>query len=310
MKILTISRAAKYSPNMQNADALILSEVVSLLVADNHDVVQLKEDDLLCLGDNSVNVSLVDVICQRIKEYNPDVIVSMARNTYVLDALDMARNQINEGSESKITIINDPVAVKNSSRSACVEILEKNNIPVPQSLVLSVSGNGVDYAKVFSSWKIYPCWIKRGDACAQEEGDVAFVASSLDSDAVLRHFEGKGISDVVVSEHLKGDLVKFYSVVGTDFFYWYYADLNHGKFGLEKHNTPHRGFAFSEERLKEIADKAASSVGLSVFGGDCIVGGSGEFRIIDFNDWPSFSPCRAKAASAIVECLYETIEQI
>ena len=32
-----------------------------------------------------------------------------------------------------------------------------------------------------------------------------------------------------------------------------------------------------------------------VYGGDCVVSSSGEIRIIDFNDWPSFARCREEA---------------
>ena len=36
-----------------------------------------------------------------------------------------------------------------------------------------------------------------------------------------------------------------------------------------------------------------------VYGGDSIVSPDGTIRIIDFNDWPSFAPCRKEAAIAI-----------
>ena len=38
---------------------------------------------------------------------------------------------------------------------------------------------------------------------------------------------------------------------------------------------------------------------LDVYGGDAIVGPDGVARLIDLNDWPSFSSCRAVAAEAI-----------
>ena len=36
--------------------------------------------------------------------------------------------------------------------------------------------------------------------------------------------------------------------------------------------------------------------GMYLDGGDCIVAPDGQIRIIDFNDWPSFAPCRTEAA--------------
>ncbi|MBF1080379.1 MAG: hypothetical protein HXL36_08470, partial [Prevotellaceae bacterium] len=39
--------------------------------------------------------------------------------------------------------------------------------------------------------------------------------------------------------------------------------------------------------------------GVAVYGGDAIVDKEGRFYIIDFNDWPSFSPFRKTMASSI-----------
>jgi len=40
-----------------------------------------------------------------------------------------------------------------------------------------------------------------------------------------------------------------------------------------------------------------------VYGGDAIVQADGSFYIIDFNDWPSFSPCVNAAAEAISQLI-------
>ena len=42
---------------------------------------------------------------------------------------------------------------------------------------------------------------------------------------------------------------------------------------------------------------------MKVYGGDCIVGEDGNIRIIDFNDWPSFAPCRNEAAPFIAKSI-------
>ena len=44
--------------------------------------------------------------------------------------------------------------------------------------------------------------------------------------------------------------------------------------------------------LRRLGEDAAAAAGLDVFGGDVIVGSSGELTLIDLNDWPSFAPCR------------------
>jgi len=116
----------------------------------------------------------------------------------------------------------------------------------------------------------------------------------------------RGIPSAVLNEHLKGDLIKFYGVKNTDFFYWFYPnDLNHSKFGLEAVNGKAQGIPFDENYLKQICTKAADVLDIYIYGGDCVVDKSGNIFIIDFNDWPSFSPCRAEAAPYIAQCIYE-----
>ena len=47
---------------------------------------------------------------------------------------------------------------------------------------------------------------------------------------------------------------------------------------------------------------------VKIYGGDCIVDQDGSIRIIDFNDWPSFAPCRKEAAPFIAKCVLKTIK--
>ena len=46
---------------------------------------------------------------------------------------------------------------------------------------------------------------------------------------------------------------------------------------------------------------------MPVYGGDCVVSATGEIRIIDFNDWPSFARCREEAGPEIAKCIYNRI---
>jgi len=46
-----------------------------------------------------------------------------------------------------------------------------------------------------------------------------------------------------------------------------------------------------------------------VYGGDCIVSPDGEMRIIDFNDWPSFAPCREEASREIANRVIQMIDE-
>ena len=59
-------------------------------------------------------------------------------------------------------------------------------------------------------------------------------------------------------------------------------------------------------RLHGAAQSAAAALGLEVWGGDAIVDGE-QFKIVDFNDWPSFERVRASAAAAIARRALELL---
>lgn len=54
-----------------------------------------------------------------------------------------------------------------------------------------------------------------------------------------------------------------------------------------------------QQSLYGATEALTSLINIKVYGGDAIVQADGSFKIIDFNDWPSFSPCRQEAAKAI-----------
>ena len=60
--------------------------------------------------------------------------------------------------------------------------------------------------------------------------------------------------------------------------------------------------------MKNICQRAAEELNVVIYGGDCIVSPEGEMRIIDFNDWPSFAPCRNEAAPHIAKAVISLIK--
>ena len=54
---------------------------------------------------------------------------------------------------------------------------------------------------------------------------------------------------------------------------------------------------------------AAKTIGLEIYGGDCIVTADGEIFIIDLNDFPSFSAIRAEAAKEIATYITRTLKE-
>lgn len=144
------------------------------------------------------------------------------------------------------------------------------------------------------------------------KGDVRKIDSMEKFHQALNDFATKGITHIVAEEHIEGDLVKFYGVEGTDFFYATYPTETDGfsKFGLEKENGIPQHYAYDKSKLKQIADQAARVSGLTIYGGDAVVREDGSFAIIDFNDWPSFSSCRKQAAKAIATRLKQILHTL
>src|SRR3712207_8512125 len=61
------------------------------------------------------------------------------------------------------------------------------------------------------------------------------------------------------------------------------------KFGDEALNGAPRHYEFDKAQLEAAADLLSTLTDVAVYGGDAIIDAHGNFYIIDFNDWPSFS---------------------
>ena len=274
MKLIGILRGAEFSPNMMDSDAAILQAVATELRNRGHEVETMSEQEFVSTYSLNIN-----------KVCGTDRIFGMYRRA---DTLALLRRM---ETECDILCINPVSGIEDSSRVRLTNLFRKMNIPMPASWILPSEAN--------LPLK-YPAWMKRGEGCAQEKDDVMYVEDEMAAARALQQFRERGLGDAIVAcEHLEGDLVKFYGVEGTSFFHWSYASEAHSKFGLEARNGAAKGFKFSVDALKELADKAAQVLHLPIYGGDCVVSSEGNISIIDFNDWPSFSRCREDASKAI-----------
>jgi glutathione synthase/RimK-type ligase-like ATP-grasp enzyme len=167
-------------------------------------------------------------------------------------------------------------------------ILEENKIPFPKSIIVNSDTNDFNFLKEFED-KI---WIKRGDAHAVQREDVVFIDDKSKVNYVLNEFKNRGLQTCTVQNHIEGDTIKFYSIFGEDFFYWYTTDLKYCS-------------TFDEKKLKELANESAKAMGLLIFGGDAIVTKDSEIFIVDINDWPSFAPIRDRASKVIGNIIYQ-----
>lgn len=204
-------------------------------------------------------------------------------------------------------VINSGYGIENCTREKMTRILLGNDIPYPESLIVNTNENVKAQLKKSG---FQSCWIKRGDFHAMHKEDVSYVRHIDEAQEVLQEYFLRGIKRAVINVHLAGDLVKFYGVKGTPFFYWFYPfDLGHSKYGWEEVNGKSQGIEFSEDTLKDICHRAADELGIEVYGGDCIVSPEGKIQIIDFNDWPSFAPCRAEASTHIAKRVLAIVKE-
>lgn len=272
MNIIAIARNPINSPGMEDSDRAIL-----------HAVAQ----QLELLGDN---VNIIDEN-ETIESKNCDAIYHMSRNNFTL-------LKLQEVEEKGCNVINKAQGVRNCSRKECVELMRINNIPQPPFSIISTE----DYAPTNG----YPLWFKKADGWSCCPQDVCFATSQEEGTNILSTFHERGINEVICTQHIDGDLIKFYGVKET-FFHWYYPAPENGKFGLEKINGRAKQHSFNCEQLKETANEAARAIGIDIYGGDAIVTPNGDFYIIDLNDFPSFSSCREEAAKAISKLIHNKL---
>lgn len=282
IKIAAIMRAGAYSPNHIGNDAAILNAVTEQLRKRGCEVNIYSEEQF---------------INGNVKE---DIIVNMCRERRSIDLLQKLED------EGRL-VINSGHGIENCTRERMTRILMGHNIPYPDSLM--VDTDEVVKGKLIKAG-FTRCWIKRGDFHAMHKEDVSYVRHPEEAQEVLQEYFLRGIKRAVINKHLVGDLIKFYGVSGSRFFYWFYPfDEGHSKYGHEAINGKSQGLEFDKDRMREICQHASDVLDVKIYGGDCIISSEGDIRIIDFNDWPSFAPCRDAAAPHIAKYILSAIKQ-
>ncbi|SEA51332.1 hypothetical protein SAMN05192529_12423 [Arachidicoccus rhizosphaerae] len=292
MQIIGIKRAVKHSPNHINNDATIFQMVADQLQQKGHQLTTYHEHEFLKLKPDTA--ALKDVA----------LIFSMSRNRELLAIL----SGIQQSFRGQIQMINSPRGISNCFRSNITRILLNQQIATAPSQIIPTAGYAPDDLKKLDQG--HGLWLKRGDFHAIIKEDVVFAKNSDEAAQLLANFHSRSIAEVVVSTHLEGDLIKFYGVSGTNFFHWLYPyDKGHYKYKEFKAiNGATHYFDFDHQLLKSMADQASVAAEVPIYGGDAVINDKGDIAIIDFNDWPSFAPCRDQAASAITRRLIQALE--
>ena len=161
-----------------------------------------------------------------------------------------------------------------------LDILKKTSCPVvnsPESVEICNSRIAVDRLMRENNIPCAPLESDSGYWIKSDRGhEMEFVKEKLGGLKAPSTWRGMGEAPLIVG-NVEGKEVKFYGVRGR---YFYPKGMN---------------------ELRHEAERLADIIGIDVYGGDGIVRDDGTFAIIDFNDWPSFSPCVEEAAEHIAE---------
>lgn len=274
--ITIIARHPRFSPNSEARDAALFRAIVMNFAL------------------QGVNVTTLDeaVFENRPPQFaDSPLILSMARSEAALIALTQAE-------KSGATILNSPSALQNARRTDFQRWFAAAESAAPHWHISQLTPQLLPTLP-------YPLWWKRNTTATTAADDVQFSENPAQLSALLAQHPDE---DALVMEHIVGQLVKFYGVSGTKFFHCAAHQPNSfSKFGHEAHNHCEASEAnapISSATLRSLhaaASDVAQQSGFTIYGGDGIIRADGSFVFIDFNDFPSFSPCQPEAAAAIVE---------
>lgn len=267
IKIAGVMRAGAFSPNHIGNDAAIFNLVADQLRKRGCEFNIYSEEQLIAGG------------------VGEHVIVNMCREPRSIEILQRRE-------DAGDLVINSGYGIENCVRERMCRILLGNGLPYPQSLIVDTN-EGI--RERLAAAGIDRCWIKRADQHTRHKEDVSYVRHAEEAQEVLQEYFLRGIPKAVINRHLDGDQVKFYGVLGGDFFHCFVPNA--------KADTPE----FDPEALRKICEEAADALGVTIYGGDCVIGRDGSLSLIDFDDWPSFAPCRGEAAPYIAR---EILHQI
>ena len=262
MKVLGVYREEMFSPGRVDDDRAIMDTTLAFLRSGGHETDSVKAESL-----NG-------------QSHDADCVLTMGQSGRVLRILE-------ESQTRGVRIVNPVTSIRLCNRAPLMCLLAQAGLPLPQGEILPI--DDAERRTQFHPGKHY--WLKRGDAHKLEPGDVAKVTSLKEFKSVLARFRTRHIEEVLVQEHLEGQVVKFYGIsTGPASWDHYFAAFPEGK---ETEITEGTG------ELRAVGRRAAAAVGLEVYGGDAVITPSGRVVLIDLNAWPSFSRCRKRAAENI-----------
>lgn len=191
--------------------------------------------------------------------------------------------QLEQREREGVRVINPPSAVRmvSKSREMTMQRLQDAGVKVPPFWAYDP-----EYDVMFQCepdlQQLLPGWVKCSRANGHDSGDVQRVSTPLEADSAVMLMAAQAIPDIIVQQHVDGELLKSYAVVDVR------------KCVVDCWPSD----------MKDLALMVSQATGLEVFGFDVILSADGPV-VIDVNDWPSFSPVRVEAACAIAKLIQE-----
>ncbi len=283
--ILAVHRAVEFSPNHAVSDAAILQVVISKLEVKGFKVNLIDEDAFDHMPDDEI------------RSY--EFVVHMMRRMSSLLKLQRLQLPAANAPQAVLTVA--------KSREMTLELLQDAGIPVPQWWAYEPSEDCMFQCDP-DLQQLLPGWVKVMREGGTRHDDVTWVETPLQADARVIELAGQRVPDIVVTKHIKGDLLKVYAVAPDMVYAFYPQEMNYTKFGTaEQHNSALAHISYKKEDLEAIAWGIARTFGIEIFGFDAVVEPSGRIVVIDVNDWPSFSAYRENAASAIASLIIDLL---
>jgi hypothetical protein len=258
-RALGVYRESQFSPGKVEADAAILDAVLAHLAAAGIGTRALSPSQFI--NDRGARCDLIMAMCQG----------------------EEALQHLAAAERSGVLVINSPAAIRSCYRDRLGAVLSQVESPVPAGMLVETAAP-IDRRSIAPLDADCGIFVKRGDLHALIAEDVRRAGDLASLALILRDFASRGVRFAYLQQAVEGRVVKFYGVTGGGYF----------TVGDSDAGTPGELM----ERLHHAAQGAASALGLEVWGGDAIVNAA-DFKIVDFNDWPSFERVRMQAAAAI-----------
>lgn len=280
IKIAGVMRSGAFSPNHIGNDATIFNLTAEQLRKRGCEIAVYSEEQFAGA------------------EITEPVILSMCR-----EPRNIRRTQLLED-EGRL-VVNSGYGIENCTRERMSRILLGSGMPFPETFV--VDTDEVVKDRLVKAG-ITRCWVKRADMHTRHREDVTFARHPQEAQEIIQEFFLRGIKRAVISRHVEGSIIKFYGVEGSGFFFTLNpSDGSSSRFGAGRHDassTP----AYDPDELRRLCSRAAELLDVKIYGGDCLITPEGKIMLINFNDWPSFAPCRQEAATAIARSVFNMIK--